>query len=293
MNGLLIIDKPEGMTSAHAVRIVKQRLGCKTGHLGTLDPFASGVLPLCLGEGTKIAQFLNTADKEYTGLIHLGGQTDTGDLTGTLTATAPVPPFTDAHLKAIASRFCGECLQVPPMYSAVKQRGTPLYKLARQGIAVEREPRRVRIDALGLERGEQECLSFSVRCSKGTYVRVLAEQIAVALGTVGHLQCLRRTRFGRFGLEQAIPPGMVTRDSVQLIGLRESLPHLREIELEPAAAQRARQGYEPVLALIAAGAHGEVAKLIGPDGGLAAVIVMHESGRWRFARVFMEQSVPV
>lgn len=288
MDGLLIVDKPEGMTSADVVRVVKGRLRCKTGHLGTLDPFASGVLPLCLGEGTKIAQFLNAAEKEYTGTIRLGSQTDTGDPTGTVTATAPVPQPDPAALGRSAEQFHGELLQVPPMYSAIKQHGTPLYKLARRGIAVEREARRVRIEALQLTSAEAGTIMFSVTCSKGTYIRVLAEEIAASLGSVGHLGTLRRTRFGRFRVEDAVSLEAVERGPVPLIGLRDALDGLREVSISAAAAQRARQGYEPMLGSIALGAENEAVKLVGPAGELAAVIIMEGPTGWRFARVFAD-----
>ncbi len=286
MDGLLIIDKPAGMTSAEVVRVVKQRLGCKTGHLGTLDPFASGVLPLCLGDGTKIAQFLNAADKEYTGVIRLGRATDTGDPTGTVTATAPVPAITAAQLAETSERFRGERLQTPPMYSAIKQQGTPLYKLARRGLTVDREPRRVQITALHLSDRGAGTIEFCVACSKGTYVRVLAEEIAVALGSVGHLEVLRRTRFGHFGAAEAVPIEACAWDTVPLIELRDCLPHLREIRTDAATARRARQGYEPLLGSLAPGRSDEAAKLVGPDGELAAVIVVDRDGHWRFGRVF-------
>lgn len=285
MDGLLIVDKPEGLTSAEVVRIIKQRLRCKTGHLGTLDPFASGILPLCLGEGTKIAQFLNTADKEYVGLIRLGSETDTGDPTGTVTATAPVPRLGSAELERAAEQFTGDLLQTPPMYSAVKRQGIPLYKLARQGIAVERQPRQVRIDALRLTNQSDGLIACTVSCSKGTYIRVLAQQIAVSLGSVGHLEKLRRVRVGRFGLDQAIVLNeMSCRPPV--IGLRDALSHLREIQMDVRALERARQGYAPLLESLPPGSKGETAKLVGADGDLSAVIVMDAAGRWRFARVF-------
>jgi tRNA pseudouridine55 synthase len=285
MHGVLIIDKHEGVTSAEVVRIVKRRLRCKTGHLGTLDPFASGVLPLCLGEATKIAQFLSVADKAYTGVIRLGSETETGDPTGRVTATGPVPQLTNAQLVEVAGRLRGDSLQVPPMYSAIKRQGTPLYKLARQGITVDRQPRAVHIDTLELmDRGDGS-LGFSVLCSKGTYVRVLAQQVAACLGSVGHLEVLRRTRFGPFGVEQAITMDTLERGCVPLISPRVALRHLREITLDAAAAERARHGYEPVLAFLDPGEGGEAAKLVGPDGELAAVIVTDRAGRWRFARV--------
>ena len=290
MDGLLIVDKPQGLSSAEVVRIVKRRLRCKTGHLGTLDPFASGVLPLCLGEGTKVAQFLNTADKEYTGIIRLGSATDTGDPTGVVTETAAVPELSANQLAETAQRFLGEQLQTPPMYSALKQAGVPLYKLARQGIVVERAARPVRIDRLVLRLCAAGEIDFSVSCSKGTYVRVLAQEIATSLGSVGHLEALRRTRFGPFGVEEALPLEDLERASISVLDLRASLRALREIPLDAPAAARARRGYEPILSHMAAGPRGEVAKLIGPNGDLIAVIVMERAG-WRFVRVFAEPRV--
>ncbi len=293
MDGLLLIDKPEGITSAEVVRVVKRQLRCKTGHLGTLDPFASGVLPVCLGEGTKIAQFLNTADKEYTGRIRLGSETDSGDLTGTVTRTAAVPVFGSVELAAVARHFLGDMLQVPPMHSAIKREGVPLYRLARAGIEVERQPRRVCIDSLELDAEAPDVIAFRVACSKGTYVRVLAQDIAGALGSVGHLETLRRVRFGTFHIADAISLHAVGQALTRLIGLREALHHMREIKLDAQAAQRARQGYAPLLRSIPRGAHDEAVKLVDPTGALASVILMDAVGQWRFARVFPDVSQPV
>lgn len=285
-DGLLIVDKPEGITSAEVVRIIKNRLGRKTGHLGTLDPFATGVLPVCIGEGTKIAQFLNVADKEYTGIIGLGQETDTGDPTGIVTAKKAVPPISAEQLEETAQRFRGEVLQVPPMYSALKHSGMPLYKLARQGIEIEREPRRVHIAELQLSPQSDTTIAFAVSCSKGTYIRVLAQQIGASLGTAAHLQALRRTRFGPFRLERAIRLDAFPPAELPLLDLRQALPQLREICVDNEAAQRARQGYEPVLGHLQCGAREEAAKLVGPDGELAAVVIADRFGRWRFGRVF-------
>jgi tRNA pseudouridine55 synthase len=288
MDGLLIVDKPQGVSSAEVVRIVKRRLRCRTGHLGTLDPFASGVLPLCLGEGTKVAQFLNAADKEYTGIIRLGSVTDTGDPTGVVTATAAVPEPTAKQLENIAARFHGERLQTPPMYSALKRAGTPLYKLARQGIAVERDPRRVRIDRLELQLHAHGAIGLSVACSKGTYVRVLAQEIATSLGSVGHLETLRRTRFGPFSIAEAVTLDAFERgDHGTVLGLRESLRGVREIQLDVPAAARARRGDVLLLGHMPAGRLDELAKLVGPRGDLVAVMVMGHTA-WRFARVFAQ-----
>lgn len=286
MHGLLLIDKPEGLTSADVVRVVKRQVCCKTGHLGTLDPFASGVLPVCLGEGTKIAQFLNTADKEYTGRIRLGSETDSGDLTGRVMRTAPVVAYDANQLADLARRFLGESLQVPPMHSALKHHGVPLYELARKGVAVERQARRIRIDALQLTAGGPESITFRVACSKGTYVRVLAQDIARALGSVGYLDVLRRVRFGSFRIEAAISLDAIATQPPPVIGLRDALRHLREIQIDAPAAQRARQGYAPLLRLIPRGDRDEAVKLVDPQGGLASVILMDAVGEWHFARVF-------
>ena len=290
MHGLLLIDKPEGITSADVVRVVKRQLRCKTGHLGTLDPFASGVLPVCIGDGPKIAQFLNTSDKQYTGRVRLGCETDSGDVTGTLTRRAPVPEVTAAQLAELGQRFLGESMQVPPMHSALKHHGVPLYELARRGIAVERQARPIRIDALQLALDESGAVAFDVVCSKGTYVRVLAQDIAVALGSVGHLEVLRRVRFGTFHITQAISLDAVGQRSLPVIGLREALPHLPEIRLDASAARRARQGYAPLLRSIPMGRSDEAAKLVDPAGALASVILKDAGGQWRFARVFGDAS---
>lgn len=286
MDGILLVDKPEGVTSAEVVRIVKRRWQVKTGHLGTLDPFASGVLPLCLGEGTKIAQFLNTADKDYAGRIRLGTETDSGDRTGRVVATGPVPRLAPDRLVEIARRFTGEAMQTPPMHSAIKHHGTPLYKLARQGVAVERQPRRIRIHRLELADPHDGTVAFSVSCTKGTYIRVLGQEIAIALGSIGHLEMLRRTRFGDFLVADAIPPDRLDPQCGAVIGLRDALKHLREFRVDAGAAQRARHGFVPLLRTIPLGRQNEAAKLIGPDGQLASVICMDQLRGWRFARVF-------
>lgn len=287
MHGILLIDKPEGITSADVVRRVKRRTRVKTGHLGTLDPFASGLLPICLGEGTKLAPFLNQDDKAYTGRIRLGSRTDTGDRTGTAVERSSVAgPFADARLAAVAAEFLGERLQVPPMYSAIKRDGRPLYELARQGITVERAPRRIVVHHLDLTPGPDDtALDFSVSCSKGTYVRVLAEEIAGALGTVGHLEVLRRTRFGDLSIEAAQELSKwEAGDAARLIPLRAALGSIPVLPLDHAGVERARQGSAALLAGLSIAA-GETVQLLDPDGRLVAVIV-RQGGGWSYARVF-------
>ncbi|HSP98774.1 MAG TPA: tRNA pseudouridine(55) synthase TruB [Candidatus Dormibacteraeota bacterium] len=286
MNGILLIDKPAGITSAEVVRRVKRLLprGAKVGHLGTLDPFATGLLPLCLGEGTKIAQFLNTADKRYRGLIQLGSATDTGDRTGAVVHEAPVGPIDAAALAEVCRRFTGEIRQRPPMYSALKKDGVPLYRLARQGIEVEREERPVRIERLTLELAGPDQLRLEVACSKGTYVRVLAEDIGAALGTVAHLRELRRTGFGDFDIAQAVAlDAFDPARPAGLVPLRAAVAHLPAVTLDAQGVRAVRQGKSGVLSRLA-GVTAPAAALVDPDGHLAAVAVQ-ERGHWRYGRV--------
>jgi len=287
VNGLLLLDKPDGITSAEAVRRVKVRLGrhVKVGHLGTLDPFATGLLPLCIGEATKIAQFLNVADKAYAGVIQLGAATDTGDRTGTVTDQGVVASFDAEVLAAVAAQWTGEFLQQPPMYSAVKRDGVPLYKLARLGLEVERTPRPVRIDALALHAETSYRLRFTVSCSKGTYIRVLAEDVGRALGAPAHLLELRRTEFGPFSIERAVTLDAWTPDGeAGLVAIRAALAHMPSLALDAVAAQATRQGKAEVLRYLPTpGAESELL-LLDPDGGVAAVMVRAGTG-WRYGRV--------
>jgi len=292
MDGLLLVDKPTGVTSADVVRVVKRRWRGRTGHLGTLDPFASGLLPICVGEGTKIAQFLNGADKVYVGRIRLGTRTDTADPTGAVVATAPVHPTTVRDLEQVRQRFLGEIRQTPPMYSALKRNGTPLYQLARRGLEVERAPRPVRIHDLALSLIDASLLAFSVSCSKGTYVRVLAEDLAAALGTVGHLETLRRTRFGSFRIEDAVGLEPWPAEHLPVVGLREALSDLREFRVDASGAEQLRRGQAAPLDALGGVTPAETAKVVDPNGALVAVIVMGTTGRWRFARVFASPAAP-
>lgn len=287
-DGILLVDKPEGLTSAEVVRRVKRRARVKVGHLGTLDPFASGLLPLCLGEGTKIAPFLNQADKAYAGVIRLGTRTDSGDPTGTVVATAPVPAnCAAATLAAVAASLLGEQDQEPPMHSAIKRDGRPLYELARRGITVERAPRRIRIDRLELEWRGAGDVGFVVACSKGTYVRVLAEDVARALGTVGHLAVLRRTRFGRFSIDAAATLAAVEADpGAGLLSPNDALADLPAVVVGGDDLRRARQGFAPLLDRLALPAGAGTVRLVAGAGELVAVLARVPGDGWRYARVF-------
>ena len=205
IDGVLLLDKPYGITSQAAVTRAKTHLNAaKTGHTGTLDPMATGLLPLAFGEATKFAQTLLDADKTYCATVRLGTTTTTGDLEGEVLSTQPVD-VDRTQIEAAITQFRGEIEQTPPMYSALKHAGKPLYEYARAGSEIERSPRRITVTALDIEawEGEEE-VRLRIECSKGTYVRVLAEDIGRALGCGATLAALRRTRVGRFRVEDAL-----------------------------------------------------------------------------------------
>ena len=204
-DGVLLVDKAAGMTSHDVVAIVRRRLQMKkVGHCGTLDPIATGLLLLTLGRGTKIQDLLMSEDKEYSGTMILGVTTDTQDSAGTVTQERPVPELDEAAVRAAFEKFSGDFYQMPPMVSAIKQGGVPLYKLARQGKTVEREPRLVHVYRYSIDRIALPEIDFTVVCSKGFYVRTYAHDIGEALGCGAHLKNLRRTKSGRFNVDGAI-----------------------------------------------------------------------------------------
>jgi len=204
VDGVLLLDKPAGISSNTALQEARRLLNAaKAGHAGTLDPLASGLLPLLFGEATRFARFGLDSDKTYQASVRLGVRTATGDAEGEVLDRQPVD-VDEARLSAALARFRGQISQVPPMYSALKRDGRPLYELARAGRTVEREARAVTIHELVLEGREGDLLRLLVRCSKGTYIRQLAEDLGLALGTVAHLEALRRTAAGRHKLAQAV-----------------------------------------------------------------------------------------
>ncbi|MGB0126571.1 MAG: tRNA pseudouridine(55) synthase TruB [Rhodocyclaceae bacterium] len=204
VDGVLLLDKPQGLTSNGALQSVRRLFqAAKAGHTGTLDPLATGLLPVCFGEATKFSQGLFDADKRYRAGIALGVRTDTADAEGAEIAHRPVL-VTRQQVEAALARFVGEIDQVPPMYSALKRGGRPLYELARQGVEVERAPRRVHIYAIDLGRFDGEALEIEVHCSKGTYIRTLADDLGEHLGCGAHLSSLRRTATAGFEIAAAV-----------------------------------------------------------------------------------------
>ncbi len=208
VNGILVLDKPLGESSNRSLQVAKRLYAAaKAGHTGALDPLATGVLPLCFGEATKFSQYLLDADKRYDSTFTLGRTTDTADAEGDTVAVGDASAVTTEDVLQVLAKFRGEQRQVPPMYSAIKQNGQPLYKLARQGVEVERKARTVVIHDLALKDfrpGEQAEVDVSIACSKGTYVRTLAEDIGKALGCGAHVSALRRTASGPFTLADSV-----------------------------------------------------------------------------------------
>lgn len=284
MDGALLLDKPVGLTSNRALQDAKRLLQAKkAGHAGTLDPLASGLLVLLFGEATKFAGPLLDADKEYLATLKLGSRTSTGDAEGAVLETRPVR-ITAADLAAVLERFRGPIDQVPPMHSALKRGGVPLYKLARKGRTVERDARQVHIAELELLGFEPPLAELRVRCSKGTYIRTLGEDIGAALGTGAHLAALRRTGSGRFRVEQAVTLerlGAMPAPQAPLLALGELLADFPATELDAAAEARLRNGQPLKISGLQAG----LRALYRTDGALIGLGRAHGEGELRALRL--------
>ena len=205
VDGIVLLDKPIGLSSNQALQRVRRLFrAAKAGHTGALDPLATGMLPLCLGEATKFSQFLLDADKRYITCIQLGKRTTTGDREGDVLTDLPVPDLTDEALESVLNRFRGEIEQIPPMYSALKHEGKPLYEYARQGIVIERKRRQVTIADLTLVSRTADTLTLDIRCSKGTYIRTIGEDIGEMLGCGAHLHSLHRVSTAGYSAENML-----------------------------------------------------------------------------------------
>jgi tRNA pseudouridine55 synthase len=244
-DGVLLIDKPGGHTSFEVVKKIKPWVApLKVGHTGTLDPMATGLLPLCLGEATKLIQFLSTAPKRYRARVSLGTSTDTYDRDGQETSRSPVPDLDDAAVLECLRAFTGEIQQVPPMYSALRHRGKRMYELAREGIEVERQPRTVSISRLELTGRGSDWLELDVTCSAGTYIRSLAADIAAELKTVGHLAALTRMETDGWDLGAAKKLEDLQKDLLPglVIPLESVLERFRRVDVDDQTGLRLRQG---------------------------------------------------
>jgi tRNA pseudouridine55 synthase len=273
-SGILLIDKPAGVTSFQVVRRARHKLSVrKIGHLGTLDPFATGLLPLCLQEATKLVPFLMPEPKTYRAVVRLGVTTDTQDLTGQVVARSQELPAPTA-VGAVARGFVGELQQTPPMYSALHHQGQRLYRLARRGETVELQPRTVMIHRLTVDEVDLPLVTLTVTCSQGTYIRTLAADLGEALGCWAHLAALRRLEVGPFRVEEALSLAALEELALEeitcrILPLAQCLPGMKQVSVGPDQARQMRQG-RPLLAAAHGLAAGEQVQVI-TDAGLVAV----------------------
>ncbi|MDX1512611.1 MAG: tRNA pseudouridine(55) synthase TruB [Gammaproteobacteria bacterium] len=255
VDGIVLLNKPVGLGSNQVLQKVKRLYQArKAGHTGSLDKLASGLLPICLGEATKFSGFLLNSDKRYRAVFRLGVVTTTGDAEGEVVSTKPVEPFSRQQVESVVAGFVGEIDQVPPMFSAIKHKGQRLYKLAHQGLEVEREPRRIRIYEMRITDVGEDVIAVEVHCSKGTYIRTLAEDVGAALGCGAHVQSLRRTAAGPFDdsqaldlerLEELAADGLEALDGV-LVPMEAALADCPQVTLPENAAYYLKNG-QPVL----------------------------------------------
>ncbi len=249
VHGFFNIDKPKGLTSHDVVdevrHIVRQR---RVGHAGTLDPLATGVLVVAIGQATRLLEFMTGHDKEYRFTVRLGEETDTLDAEGRVIATAPVPSLDVETIRQTLNQFIGDIEQIPPLYAAIRHRGKRLYEWARAGVSVTPQPRRIHIARLELEAWNPPDLTLYVVCSAGTYVRALARDIAHALGTRGHVVALRRTASGPFRVEDAVPLSLLREAPnwrTYLLPVDTGLTHIPAFTLTPAQWADIRHGRSP------------------------------------------------
>ena len=255
IDGIILIDKDEGETSYDVVRKVKSSLGGgkiqRVGHAGTLDPFATGLLIILLGQGTKLSQHIMSGDKIYLAIMRLGVETDTLDLTGKVVRTSNVPDLKQEYIQDKAKGFIGFIEQVPPIYSAVKYKGTRAYRLARKGVEINLKKKTVTIYSIRIHSVDLPDITMEVKCSSGTYIRKLAADLGRELGSVSHLRSLRRLASGSFEVQNALNSKEISTKYAhcvlldKLIPLRAALPEMREIEIEDLLAEKVRNGYRP------------------------------------------------
>ena len=286
MNGVVVVDKPGGMTSFDVVARVRRALGeRRVGHTGTLDPMATGVLPICVGEATKLVPFLVSGDKEYEAELRLGVTTDSGDATGTVTSETNAAHVSRSDVERALPGFVGTIQQTPPMHSALKVGGKRLYEFARAGVEIERAARPVVVHAIELIAFASPLARIVVRCGKGTYIRSLATDLGAVLGVGAHLTALRRTRVGPFGLADAVRLDALAAET-PLLGLADALADHATVPLDAAQVRDVRAGKLRTIAeLRAPDGAGSHVRLLDEQGTLVAVAEQHE-GRLTLARVF-------
>lgn len=291
VHGIVLLDKPAGISSNRALQRVRGIFQArKAGHTGSLDPFATGMLPVCLGEASKTAAYMLEAGKTYHAIARLGQATSTGDLEGEVIHTAGLPAYDATGVRGALEQFAGEIEQVPPMYSALKHEGRPLYEYARAGITIERPARRVHIHDIRLESWSAPDLAFTVHCSKGTYIRTLAEDIAKALDSCAHLVGLRRTAVEPFGglpmvtLEQLDEAREQGRLQDYLLPVDAGLPGWPRIDLDPLQHGKFMHGNQFVVT--SEGIPAGKVRVYGPAGQVLGLAEVSSEGVLQPTRVF-------
>lgn len=292
ISGILLLDKPIGLSSNNALQKAKYLLQAKkAGHTGSLDPLATGMLPICFGEGTKFSQYLLDADKTYEVTLQLGVRTTTSDAEGDVVATKPVPTFSSAQIEAALDKFRGDTEQVPSMYSALKHQGKPLYQYAREGITIERPPRPITVYQLDCLEQTETTLTLRVHCSKGTYIRTIVDDLGEVLGCGAHVTALRRSAVGQYAGEH-----MVTLDALEAMSLPErdallldistSLTNMPEILLTAEMTGYMRHGQ----AVFVSGAPTSgLVKLVAVDGTFLGVGKIAADGKIQPSRLVATQ----
>jgi tRNA pseudouridine55 synthase len=291
LDGILVVDKPVDMTSAKVVSVVKNALQAdKVGHAGTLDPFAEGVLICCINRATRLAGFLLRGPKKYVAKLRLGQETDTQDKTGKVIATVESVEYPQETIRTVFESFQGIVEQLPPIFSALKHRGIPLYRLARRGQPVQKPPRRVQIYDIAVREIELPDVCFEVSCSAGTYIRTLGSDIGKKLGCGGHLVALQRVESSGFKLDQAIPvsdlkdPAAIPLVVQKIIPLRDTLPDVPECRADDRSARKIRHGQKLNLidlhgfnAAESKFEKGQYLKIVDRDDELIAIVVFTAS----------------
>lgn len=296
-SGILLIDKPAQITSAKVVSRIKRVLQApKVGHAGTLDPFATGLLICLIGRATRLARFFLESDKTYRAALHLGVTTDTGDVTGKSITESPGKIPAEEGIRAVFERFTGKIRQVPPVYSALKHQGVPLYRWARQGKAIQKPPRTVTIHRLKVHSVDLPEVSFQVTCSAGTYIRSLAVDVGAALGCGGHLLRLRRIQSGDFHVNDAVPFDRVDDPAAlkkRIIPMTAALPGWPEHRVGDAVAEKVRHGrsisdtdFSDAPDGVSQKDKAPFIKLVDEKGSLVALLHRTETGSYGYVGVF-------
>src|SRR5690349_9218064 len=292
-SGILLLDKPQGLTSNGALQRVRKAFGAKSaGHVGTLDPMATGMLPICLDEATKVIAEIESGAKAYEFTLRLGARTNTGDSEGDVVETLPVPGLDAATIEAALAQFRGIQQQVPPMFSALKRDGRPLYELARKGIEVERQARTIEIHRLALVEQAPDLLRLECECAKGTYIRVLGEDLARVLGTVGHLSALRRTwvqpfrGFPMYSLEAAVEMAKGEQGLLPPDAALQAMPYIGLSEAQAAAISHG----QAVDHIEGGGAQGRRLRLYDRNGRFMGIAEVDQAGRIQPRRLLRSDS---